>query len=124
MPLDEKMSSPEVMAPLSVTMVGTGTGDGTVPKGTVGETGRHLPNIVVNVVSPLTALAVRFISVFLVTLFGLIGGAGAGMEQLAGIDISAVLTMSLLPAGVDFLKNLVTIFGKLESKYPLLTGNV
>jgi hypothetical protein len=43
-------------------------------------------------------------------------------------DLGDLVTKSaiaaLAPAAIDLGKNLITIFGKLEGKYPLLTGNV
>lgn len=127
--MDDKFIAPEALDPVSVTIVGTGTGDGVV-KGTIGVTPPHQANLVVNVVSPIVALAVRFANIFATTLLGLLGAAvtPAGHEMLGAGDFNKLLincaSLSLAPAVLDLLKNLITIFGRLENKYPLLTGNV
>lgn len=124
----EKMSAPAVMNPVTVSIIG-GTGDGTV-MGTVAVTPHDQPNLVLNVVSPLVALVVRFGNVFATTLLGLLTAAisPAGAKLLGAHDFGTLLfncaSLALAPACVDLLKNLVTIFGNLEHKYPLLTGSI
>lgn len=127
--MDEKMSPSEVMEPVHVSIIG-GTGDGGMSKGTVAVTPPHQANLVINVVSPLVAILVRFANVFVTSLLGLLSAAvtPAGAKLLGAGDFGELLitcaSLSLAPACVDLLKNLVTIFGQLENKYPLLTGSV
>lgn len=90
----------------------------------------HLPNLVVTVVTPLMAVLVRFINQFLTTLVGLVaaGMTPAGARTLQADDFfHLVLTcasLSVAAAGLGFIKDCVTIFGRLESKYPLGTGSI
>ncbi len=125
-----KIGPPEPIAPVSVTIVGTGDGSIPIEKGLVAVTPDHQPNLVVNVVSPLVALAVRFGNVYGTVLLGLLGAAvtPSGAHILGAGDFGHLLencaSLSLAPAVIDLIKNLVTIFGRLESKYPLLTGSV
>lgn len=117
----------EIMPPVSVTVVGTGDG---LVKGTKATTPHDQPNIVVNVVTPLVAIAVRFGYLFLTTLVGLLvaGMTPAGGKLLYTSDFYHLLltcaNLSLPVAGLGFLKDLVTVLGKLEGKYPLLSGGV
>lgn len=90
----------------------------------------HLPNIVITLVAPLMAVLVRFVNQFLTTLVGLVGAgmtpAGSHLLQAKDFYHLVLTCASLAVAGAGFglLKDLVTIFGKLEGKYPLLTGSV
>ncbi len=87
----------QMIAPVVVTMVGTGDGGGSpLTSGTQAKTPDHQPDLVVNVVTPALAIAVRFVNLFLTTI---------------------VATMGLL-------KDLVTIFSGLERKFPLASGSV
>lgn len=116
------------------TVVGVGpTQPEHLPSGTVAVTpGPAQPNLVVNVVTPIVAVSVRFVNTFLTTLTGLVIAAmasnAAGAEVIhASTFWHLVLdcaTLSVASAGVGLLKDLVTIFGRLEGKYPLMTGNV
>lgn len=119
----------EQMVP--VTIISTGTGDGATPikSGTVAETPGPQPNVVFNVVRPIVAIAVRFGHTFLLTFSGAIGlsltpMAGevlpADLEQR--LKYAAVLGLSAACAGL--VKDLITIFGNLENRFPLMTGNV
>ena len=123
---DEKTVT-EVMPPVSVTVIGTGDG---LVKGAKATTPPDQPNIVVNVVKPVVAISVRFGYLFLTTLVGLLvaGMTPAGGKLLYTTDFAHMLAtcanLSLPVAGLGFLKDVITILGKLEGKYPLLTGGV
>ena len=86
--------------------------------------------IVVKVIPPAVALLVRFANTFLTTWLGLVGAAmtPAGATVLKATDFAHLAatcaSLSVAAAAVDLAKNLVTVFGKLEGKYPLLTGSV
>lgn len=88
------------------------------------------PDIVVNVVRPALALVVRFCNAFLTTWAGLVVAAmtPAGGRLLYTTDFlhtAAICASLAFPgAAVALIKDLVTIFGKLETKFPLMTGNV
>lgn len=116
------------MAPVHVAMIGTG--DGGIENGTTAHTPAYSPNIVIRVVTPLAAVLIRFLNLYLVTLVGLIGAAMTplGNDVLPSHDFIALVKtcadLSLGAAGLGLLKDLVTVFGKLEGKFPLLTGSV
>lgn len=122
--------------PMKVAIVsGAGTGEGGNPitTGTVGTTPDRHPNVVFTVVGPIRAIAIRFVNSFLAGFVGFLSGAPlidkvAGMQLFEFSDLQDLVVKSavaaLAPAIIGLLKDLVTIFGKLESKYPLLTGNI
>lgn len=105
----------------------SGTGDGEIQSGVVATTPGTQPNLIVRVIGPLLAIAIRFAHTYLATLTGLVV-AGAATDIIPAADfVSLVLkcsALSLAGAGIGLLKDLVTIFGRLEGKYPLLTGSV
>lgn len=129
------------MEPVHVAVIGTGAGDrgsavlqpAPLTSGIL-ETPGAQPNVFLEVVRPGFAIFIRFVHTFLVSFVGLITTAGIGVaaadagSAVASIPLEVVLKTaswsSLIIAGVETLKNLVTIFGKLENKYPLWTGNI
>jgi len=127
MPISFLQSPPDapkvVVPPVQVAIVGTGDG-GTVvtPPGE--------PNVHYTFVAPLLAIGVRFANVFFVSLVGLLTAAvtPAGGRLLYTSDfwhlILTCANLSLPVAGLGLVKDLVTVFGKLEQKYPLATGSI
>lgn len=118
---------------LHVSLIGTGTGDGgqaPIRNGTVAETpGETQPNVVLRVVRPFVAIGVRAIHLFLATLLGLIGaGAVIGQDFIPFTDFWDLVmkgaTVAATATALGFLKDVVTIFKRLEEKYPLLTGSI
>jgi hypothetical protein len=129
-PSDSKTVTQEI-APVKVTIIGTGTGDGGVlPPRTLAVTPDHLPNLMVRVISPLMAITVRFVNLFLTTFVGLVvaGVTPEGGKLLYTSDFfHLVLTcasLSIPGAAIGLFKDLITVFGRLEGKYPLATGQV
>jgi len=130
------MSEPQStipIPPVQVTVVGSGDlvkGTSPLTTGTVATTPDHQPNIAVTVIGPLLAIMVRFGNTFLVALLGLLVAAmtPAGGKLLYTSDFfTMLLTCSSLAfpgAILGLIKDMITIFGRLESKYPLATGNV
>jgi len=118
-------------APVTISIVGTGDAMGggvaPTPSGTIVTTPGTQPNLLINVITPAIAVLVRAISLFLTTFIGLLTAAGVGVDGFHG-DVQTVLghciTASLIVAGMGTLKNLVTIFGRLEGKYPIATGSI
>lgn len=91
--------------------------------GTVAKTPSGQPNLLVNVVPPVVALVVRFANMFLTAFLGALGAGAIGAapsdwtwKVAAGVALGAAV--------LDLVKNLITIFGKLENKYPLATGSI
>ncbi len=119
--------------PLKVTLI-AGTGDGGVPHDmhdqTVVTPGSATPNLVVQVVPVAVALAVRFGNAYVTCLVGIITAmlTPYGQNLIPASDFGDLLVkaalLSISGPVVDLLKNLITIFGKLEGKFPLMTGNV
>lgn len=88
----------------------------------------HLPNLVVKVVTPLMAVLVRFINQFLTTLGGLLAVGVTTKGTLPSDDFMHLVvtcaSLSVATAGVGAIKDCVTIFSKLEQKFPLGTGSI
>ena len=120
------------MEPVQISIVG-GTGSGgdvsNTPPKMMAETASGQPDFVVNIIRPSLAIFVRFIHLFLTTFVGALTAAGIGGENLLGAtDFQGVVQhgalMALSVGGTGFLKDLVTVFSRLEGKYPLMTGSI
>lgn len=113
--------------PVQVAVIGTGDG-AHLPTGTEAITpGPNQPNVVVNVVTPLFAIFVRFMNVFLPVFLGVLTGAMATDVIPANDFLHLALrcaSLSVAGASVSALKDIITIFARLEQKYPLLTGSI
>lgn len=119
---------PVQIPPVEVAVIGSPS-DGGMPfqTGTVLATPDHQPNVIVTVVTPIVAILIRFLNTYLSSLVGLIT-AGMATNLIPATDFYHLVlkcaTLSLAGAGLGLLKDLVTVFGKLEQKYPLATGSV
>lgn len=124
------------MDDVKVVAVG-GSGTGMFPGQQLeGVTPAGAPNVAVQVVGPIVAIAVRFGHLYFLTLSGIIGGALAAhaigdpnaQPLIHYADFGDLVwksaQLSLAVPGVGLIKDLVTIFGKLEQRFPFLTGNV
>jgi len=125
---DDNKTVPQQIEPVVVTMVGTGTGDGApIPNGSLLKTPDHQPNIVVQVVTPLAAMAIRFANSYVTTLIGLVT-VGLTTDAISAPDFGSLVWKcsgySLAGPSVALLKDAVTILTNLEKKFPLLTGSV
>lgn len=119
--------------PIKVAVIG-GTGDDSLPAHmhdqVIATPGAQTPNLIVKVVPVALALVVRFANAYFTTIVGIITAALTpyGQQIMPTSDFVDLLAKSALLAisgpSVALLKDLVTIFGKLEGKFPLLTGNV
>lgn len=115
------------MEDVQVSVVG-GTGSGGLESG-MAETAPGQPDVRLNIVSPLIAIGVRFGHSFLVSFVGVLTAAGiGGADILAATDFSGVVRtgawIALSVGGMGLLKDLVTVFGRLEGKYPLISGSI
>lgn len=112
----------------TVVIAGTGPGGTTpIPDGMVAVTPDHHADVVTKVINPLTALGIRFANAYVTTLVGLLT-VGMTTEVIPAATFALLLWKcagaSLAGPGVSLLKDLVTILGRLENKYPLSTGQV
>lgn len=112
----------------TIVIKGTGPGGVTpVADGVVAVTPNHHADIVVQAISPIAALAIRFANAYLTTLVGLVT-AGLSTTVIPYHDFADLVWkcagMSLAGPTISLMKDLLTIFGRLENKYPLATGNV
>lgn len=87
------------------------------------------PNIAVHVIGPAVALLVRFAHLFGLTWLALMAlGGMTGQEILPWTDLSQLATKcayaASITAGMGAAKDIVTLLGKLEQRFPFLTGNV
>lgn len=125
------------MEDVKVVVTGTGDGGGLQP-GTRVEalTPSTQPNIAVHVIGPLASVAIRFGHLYLVTLLGIVmAGLATGSQDpnnnaalLHYTDFADLLWKSAAFAvatpAIGLLKDLITIFGRLEQRFPFLTGQV
>lgn len=112
----------------------TGTGNGGLQPGTeaMATTPGGQPNVVIEVIKPIVTIAVRFGHLMFVTAAGILTAAGA--DKVTGLDVipftdfqDLLWKAAYVGACVAFtgaVKDFGTLFGKLESKFPFLTGNV
>ena len=111
------------MDSIKVSTIGN-TGDG---KQITVVTDGNDPNYVVSIFTPVAALVIRYIHIWL-TVFSALLAAGMTTDLLPARDFLTLCEtcakLSISGATVDLIKNLITIFGKLEGKYPIVTGSV
>ncbi len=114
------------MADELVQMAVIGTGDGGLKPGQI-VTPSTQPNVVLTVITPLAALLIRTANTYLTMMVGLVT-AGMTTDVIPYADFQGLLAVSAKLAisgtAIGFAKDLITIFGRLETKFPLLTGNV
>lgn len=116
--MPEKRTEEEIIKPMAVTVIGTG--DGRL-QDTVAQTPNHMPNLVVQVVTPVVAVLVRAANMFFVTLTGLAGTTATGFTAL---DFKQMIITALITAGLGSLKDIATIFAGLQRKFPLASGSI
>ena len=128
-----KTSTPVNIPAVEVTIIGAGAGAGTssgapIPSGTMLATADHQPNVIVNVVTPLVAIGVRFGNSFCVSLAGSLAAGGLTEKLIPHVDFTTLVQGSVMLAaciaGVGLLKDLATVFSGLEKKFPLASGSV
>jgi len=126
-----KTTESSALPPVSVTLVRSSTisgGPTPIETGLTATTpGTNQPNLLVTVISPLVAVSIRFANTYLTILVGLVS-AGLVSDVIPHADflslVATCASLSVAGAGVGLLKDCVTIFSRLETRYPLLSGNV
>ena len=126
----------EIKPPVPVTLIGT-SDNGLVP--TTDRMVAHTvpsdqPNLYVKVITPILAIGIRALNLFLLTFSAVLsaeGLAATGFDPTNVIKIAdfkqAVMVaawLGFLSAFVGTVKNLITVFGQLEGKYPLASGSI
>lgn len=85
------------------------------------------PNVSAVFVAPVVAIVIRFANAYMTTLVGLVM-AGVTTEVIRADDFGQLvykcLGLSLAGPSVSLGKDLITILGDLEKRWPLLTGKV
>lgn len=127
---EEKMTESRTVEPVHVAIIGTGDGS-KLPTHIEAETpGQHQPNFAIKVIAPIIAIIVRFVNLFGVQFVGLIiaGMTPEGGKLLYTGDFLHLLVvcanLAFPGAALGLIKDVVTVFGRLEGKYPLLTGSI
>lgn len=111
-------------------VVAAGSGTGLHPGQEISAvTPGHAPNIAVQVIGPAMAVLVRFLHLFGLTWLALMATGGmTGQEILPWTDVQQLATKcgyaASITAGMGAAKDIVTLLGKLEQRFPFLTGNV
>lgn len=113
-------------SPVPITVIG-GTSTGHQLTSGVVKTEGLQPNLLVNVVNPLVAILVRFGHTLGTLMVGIIT-AGMVSDVLPVEEFTdlfwVALKLSFSGAAVGAIKDVITILGKLEGKFPLLSGGV
>lgn len=124
---DETKTVTEPVQPVAVTIIGTSDNAPSMAGVTAVTPGQQTPNVLINIVNPIVAIVVRFVNVYIGMVVGLLGTAmtsnaisapdfGHLLLKCAGLAIGGAVVLSL--------KDVVTVFGRLEQKYPLATGSI
>jgi hypothetical protein len=131
MPPPDKTTESVSMEPIAVPVISTkevSGGPTPLATGTVATTPEpNQPNIRLVVITPMVAIFIRFANTYFTTLVGLVG-AGLISDAIPATDfvhlVGRCAQLSVAGAGFGLLKDIVTVFGRLENKYPLMTGSV
>lgn len=124
---EDKTTESRPIEPVQVAVIATGDTKKLSSGTEATTTGEHQPNLVVSVVTPMLAILIRLVNVFLPVFSGILTGAMVSdiIPARDFLDLAYKCAgLALSGTSVAFIKDLITIFGKLEHKYPLLTGNV
>jgi len=112
---------------LHTTIIGTGEAEKLPTEVAVVTDNPMVPSLVVSVVNPIVAIAIRLVNVFLLTFLGILTGAMTTNVITAPDFLHLAFKcagLSIAGTSLALIKDLITVFGKLEHKYPLLTGSV
>lgn len=116
-----------VVPPVTVTVIGTDAAGAPLTTGTQATTPDHQPNLIVQVVNPLVAVALRFLNVYLGNLVGLVT-AGMTSNAIPAQDFGHLVAkcagLAVAGAVVLSMKDILTVFSGLEKRWPLASGSV
>ena len=120
----------DLKVPMPVAVIAT-TDNGAVPTDQrfVAHTPDEQPNLYVRVITPLLAIAIRAANLFFIAFTGALSVAGidpTGTVKVADFKHAIIFAAwsGFVAAFIGTAKNLVTVFGNLEGKYPLSTGSI
>ena len=109
--------------PVTVLAIGTGDG-GPMPTQQLVTTGANQKDVVIKFITPLAAITVGFIVTFLTVLLAVIAAGGASPDMIPFADFAQLLEkaskVALTGAVINLLKDLLTLFTSLKSRFPLL----
>jgi hypothetical protein len=122
---DEKTTQSRTVEPVTVTVIGTGDGS-RLSSGTQATTpGAHMPNVVIQVVTPIAMMLVKGTKAFMVSWLAIMPVAGVtgiipvhSFLELAAKAAGLSIGVGILAVGNAF----VEILTKLDQKFPSWTA--
>jgi hypothetical protein len=113
--------TPPATGPVIVTLAAN-----RAPAGMTAATAVGHPDVIIKVVQPLMIITVRAARVFLQTLMGLLTAGTVAPKALPAADFAHLLllcaSLSVAPAAYCIGQNALELLGKLDQKYPTLSG--
>lgn len=128
--------APPPIQPLPITLIGVREDDTGAPivDGQVIVTPANQPNLVANVVPVAVALLIRTAFVYATSFMGFLtmvmvpAGDNPVLKAMHAMEFAQLAYtaagIAIAPAGYEFGKSVLTILGRLERRFPLLTGSV
>ncbi len=114
------------MEPVTVLAIGTGAAPEGMPTtaNQLVATPEGHKDVVIKFITPLVAITVGFIVTFLTTLIAVIAAGGAAPDMIPFTDFMQLLEkgakIATVGAGINLLKDLLTLFTSIKNKFPLL----
>jgi hypothetical protein len=116
--------SPNPITTVTVLAIGTGSGPGSPAPAQLVETPAGHKDVIITFITPVVAITVGFVVTFLTVLLAVIAAAGASPDMIPFADFMQLLTkaakVALTGASINLLKDLLTLFTSLKSRFPLL----
>ena len=96
------------------------------PVGMTATTASNHPDVIIKVVQPLMIILVRATRVFLQTLLGLMTAGTVAPKALPAADFLHLVilcsSLSVAASGICVIQNAIELLGKIDQKYPTLSG--
>ena len=122
--MSDSLAEPVIVT--AVRRLDTGSGDKPLPQTTYAETPDHLPNVIIQTITPIVSIGIRSGRVFLQVVLGLLSAkmVGApGTEGLPAGDFMHLLRdcagLAVGAACVCALQNAGELLAKLDQKFPM-----